>query len=55
MGPGVAVEALGMELLRRPKQEAQEIDAQSLRLAYRLKGDFAALRAVQFAHVAKRE
>jgi hypothetical protein len=39
---------------RRPKAKAQEIDDQLLRLVDRLKDDFELIRAVQFAHAARR-
>lgn len=51
---GRPVEEVRLDLLRRPKKEAQEIDDQLLQLVGRLKGDFELIRAVQFAHAAKR-
>jgi hypothetical protein len=51
---GRPVERLKLDLLRRPKKEAQQIDDQLLQLQGRLEGEFEVIRAVQFAHVAKR-
>lgn len=51
---GKPVESVKLDLLRRPKKEAQEIDDQLLQLVSRLADEFEVIRAVQFAHVAKK-
>ena len=50
---GQAVERVKLDLVRRPKKEAREIDDQLTQVVARLAKDFEVIRAVQFAHVGK--
>jgi len=50
---GLAVEEVKLDLYRRPKGDADPLEAQLLNLMDRLKGHFELIRAVQFAHVKK--